>query len=362
MSDLLTGREPQGATVRLTIEPNLQLLAARELGNRRGAVVALDPKTGKVLALATSPSFDPNALSSHDPERIRKTRDRLSDDENDPLTDRATEQVYPPGSTFKLITSAAAIESGMTPDTEIDCAREITLPLTRDVKLRNFGGESCPSKVSLRDALRESYNTAFATLGMRLGGDKLQDMAEKFGFNARPSFPLRTVDSAFPQGLNAPQTAQSAIGQFDVRATPLQMALVASAIANGGRLMKPYLVDSVLTPDVTVLDQTKPQELSRPISGATAAALTDMMEAVVRNGTGTRAQIPGATVAGKTGTAQNADPSPHAWFVGFAKQGDKAIAVAVLIENGGGDDRATGGRVAAPVAQAVMAAYLRGGS
>jgi peptidoglycan glycosyltransferase len=362
VSDILTGRQPQGGSVLLTVDPDLQLLAARLLGGRRGSVVALDPRSGAVLALVSSPSYDPNVLSSHNPTKIRDTFERLNADKDRPLLDRAAEEVYPPGSTFKIVTAAAALEAGMHPDDQLPCASSITLPLTRGVRLRNFGGESCPSSVTLTAALQHSYNTSFATLGMRLGGQRIQDMAEKFGFNARPDFPLRAVDSAFPEGLNAPQTAQSAIGQFDVRATPLQMAMVAAAIANDGRLMRPYVVAQTLAPDLSVLDQTAPKEQGRPVSAATANALTQMMVAVVQGGTGTRAQIPGVTVAGKTGTAQNAGPA-HAWFVGFAPAEAPRIAIAVIVENGGGGgDTATGGRVAAPIAQQVMAAALRGGS
>lgn len=359
VADILTGRTPQGGSVVLTIDPALQVLAAQQLGDRRGAVVALDPKTGAVLALVTNPSYDPNALSSHDPEKMRHARDALVKDSAHPLNDRATEEVYPPGSTFKVITAAAALAAGMKPDDLLDCAREITLPLTRNVKLRNFGGESCPAKVPMRTALQHSYNTAFASLGMRLGAAKLQEMAERFGFNARPDLGLRTVDSVFPQGLNAPQTAQSAIGQFDVRATPLQMAQVAATVANNGVLMRPYVVSQVLAPDLSVLERTSPSVQSRPVDSTVAGELKDMMIGVVQGGTGTRAQIPGVTVAGKTGTAENAGPIPHAWFIGFAPADHPRIAIAVLIENGGGEDRATGGRVAAPVARAVMEAYLR---
>jgi peptidoglycan glycosyltransferase len=359
VSDLLTGQEPQGGSVLLTIDPDLQLLAAQQLGNRRGAVVALDPRTGAVLALVSSPSYDPNDLSSHDPAKIRDAYRKYSADKDRPLLDRAAEEVYPPGSTFKVLTAAAALESGYTPETLVDCSSSITLPLTQGVKLRNFSGESCPAKVTLTQALQHSYNTAFAGVGLKVGGTKLQDVAERFGFNARPDFSLRSVASAFPEGINAPQSAQSAIGQYDVRATPLQMAQVAAAVANRGVLMRPYVVSQLLRPDLSVLDKTSPQVQGRPISGATAAALTQMMIAVVQGGTGTRAQIPGVTVAGKTGTAQNAGPA-HAWFIGFAPADNPTIAIAVLVENGGGGgDNATGGRVAAPIAQAVMAARLR---
>ena len=358
VSDILTGREPQGGSVKLTLDANLQLLAARELGNRKGAVVALDPKTGKVLAMVTSPSYDPNVLSSHEPEKIRAANKRLGDDPNRPLLNRGAEEVYPPGSTFKVVTAAAALENGRSPDTLLPCSSEISLPQTRDVKLRNFGGGSCPSKVTLRDALKNSYNTTFATLGMELAGE-VEQMAERFGFNASPRYPLRSVDSVFPGGLVKPQLAQASIGQFDVRATPLQMAMVTAAIANDGVMMRPYLVDQILAPDLTVLDSERPEELRRPISANTANALTDMMLAVVQDGTGQRAQIPGVQVAGKTGTAQNAGPS-HAWFIGFAPANDPKIAVAVLVENGGGaGDNGTGGRLAAPIARAVMEAALR---
>jgi peptidoglycan glycosyltransferase len=363
MSDILTGREPEGGNVRLTIDPELQQLAARLLGNRRGAVVALDPKTGAVLVMASAPSYDPNVLSSHDPAKIRKAQATLAKDPDRPLLNRGAEEVYPPGSTFKVITAAAAIENGMKPEDTIECTSEITLPLTRNVRLRNFAGESCEApRVTLATALKHSYNTSFATLGMRLGGEKVQEMAEGFGFNSRPPFPLRSVDSGFPQGLNAPQTAQSAIGQYDVRATPLQMASVAATIANGGKRMRPYVVSEVLAPDLSVLDETKSEQLGEPISASTARQLTDMMVGVVQDGTGTRAQIPGVPVAGKTGTAQHGGPSPHAWFIGFAPANDPKIAIAVFVESGGGDDNATGGRVAAPIAQAVMAAALRSGS
>ena len=359
MSDILTGREPQGGSVRLTISPELQMLAARELGDRRGAVVALDPKTGKVLAMVTSPSYDPNLLASHRPDRIRAANDRLNADRNRPLLNRGAEEVYPPGSTFKVITAAAALESGSTPDTRVPCSREIKLPLTQDTRLRNFDNGSCAPQVTLREALQKSYNTSFATLGMQLGG-RVGDMAEEFGFNASLGYPLRSVDSVYPAAPNAPQLAQSSIGQFDVRATPLQMAVVAATVANGGRRMKPYLVDQVLGPDLSVLESFEPDEVNRPISERTAAGLTDMMVAVVEDGTGTRAQIPGVQVAGKTGTAQNAGPS-HAWFIGFAPANDPKIAVAVFVENGGGtgSDAGTGGRVAAPIARAVMEAALR---
>lgn len=359
LSDIVSGRPPQGGSVVLTIDAQLQRLASRQLGNRRGAVVALDPRSGAILAMVTKPSFDPNVLSSHDPGRIRDTYKRLAEDAGRPMVNRAAEEVYPPGSTFKVITAAAALENGMKASDEIECSREITLPLTRNVKLRNFGGESCPPKVTLTQALQHSYNTSFATLGMRLGADKVQDMAEAFGFNARADLPLRTVDSVFPQGLNAPQTAQASIGQFDVRSTPLQMAQVAAAVANGGELMRPYLVSEVLGPDLKVLDSSEARRQSRPFGADTARALTDMMVEVVRAGTGRRAAIPGVTVAGKTGTAQNAGPA-HAWFIGFAPAENPKIAVAVIVENGGGGgDNATGGRVAAPIAGAVMADWVR---
>ncbi|MFL6239009.1 MAG: peptidoglycan D,D-transpeptidase FtsI family protein [Actinomycetes bacterium] len=363
ISDLLTGRTARGGTVVLTVNPKAQDAAYKGLGSKTGAVVAIDPRNGAILALASTPSYDPNQFASHNPQDITRTASRLADDPHEPLLDRAIAQTYPPGSTFKVITSAAALASGKyQPTTVIPAPHQLKLPLSTK-KLSNFGNETCSGSghMTLQDALRISCNTAFGALGMRLGADALGRQAAKFGFGMSPGIPLPTVPSVFPDNLNLPQTAQSAIGQFDVRVTPLQMALVAAGIANHGVIFKPNLVKEVQNPDLSVLDQAQPEVFARPLTAPVTDQLTSMMVRVVQSGTGTNAQIPGVTVAGKTGTAQHGtgQQPPDAWFIAFAPVQDPVVAVAVLVENGGDQDLgATGGKVAAPIARAVMEAVL----
>ncbi|HVE98544.1 MAG TPA: penicillin-binding protein 2 [Mycobacteriales bacterium] len=363
VTDVITGRKSKGGVVRLTVDAELQSVAQRALGARRGAVVALDPRSGAILAMVTSPSYDPNTLSSHDPARIRASYKKLTDDRRRPLVNRATQETYPPGSTFKIVTAAAALESGLRLDSMVPCPKELKLPLTRDTVIRNFDNVSCEApEVTLAAAFQKSRNTSFAALGLSLGGERLREQAERFGFGARPDFPLPLARSVVPEGLNEPQSAQSAIGQFDVRATPLQMALVAAGVANRGVVMRPYLVSSVEGPDLKVLDRTEPEAMGgRAVSERTAAALAQLMElAVSPGGTGVRAAVPGRRVAGKTGTAQRGEGQlPHAWFVGFAPVEAPQIVVAVIVEEGGGERDATGGRVAAPIAGQVLQAGLR---
>jgi penicillin-binding protein A len=362
LSDYFTGRQPKGGAVELTLDPATQQAAAAALGNRRGAVVALDPKTGAILALVTSPSFDPNLLAVHDGTTLNNNDRRLTSDPGKPLLDRGTELTYPPGSTFKIITAAAALSSGKyTPDTQIPAPNVLQLPQSTNT-LSNFGGETCAAgqQESLLQALTTSCNTAFAKLGLTLGATALREQARKFGFNTTISgFPLREAASIFPDKVDQPETALSAIGQFDVRSTPLQMAMVTAAIANSGKEMKPYVVKQTLAPDLSPLETTSPVQLAQPIDGNVAAELTTMMENVVNNGTGVNAQIPGVRVAGKTGTAQNAvGQAPHSWFVGFAPADDPRVAVCVFVENSGGDFNGQGGVTAAPIARAVMAKAL----
>ncbi|ABK51796.1 cell elongation-specific peptidoglycan D,D-transpeptidase [Acidothermus cellulolyticus 11B] len=362
LSNLVTGRTPQGGSVVLTIDPLLQQTAYQALGNRKGAVVALDPSTGAILALVSTPSYDPNLLSAHDTATVRTAWSSLTANPNQPMLDRALDQTYPPGSTFKLITAAAALASGRyTPQSQIPAPN--ILPYPNSTKsLTNFAGESCSSTgtTTLIQALTISCNTAFGDLGEALGQDALRKQAEAFGFDAPFAVPVKSAASVFPTGLDAAQTIQSAIGQFDVRATPLQMAVVAAAIANHGVLMRPYLVKQLVAPDLSILETTKPQPVRQAVSAEVAAELTQMMESVVAKGTGTVVQLPGVTVAGKTGTAQNAvGQPPHAWFVAFAPAEHPKIALAVLVENGGGINDATGASVAGPIARAVLQAALR---
>jgi peptidoglycan glycosyltransferase len=363
LSDYITGRRPEGGRVVLTLQQAAQRAAYAGLQGKRGAVVALDPRTGAILAMVSTPSFDPARLSSHDAKSMRAYYNKLRADGADPMLNRAISQTYPPGSTFKVITSAAALSSGnFTPTTAIPAPTVLDLPQT-NATLQNFGGEVCGDgkTISLADALRISCNTAFGQLGMDLGQDKLRSQAEKFGLNDDGlKTPLRVAQSVFPDQLSKPQEAQSAIGQYDVRVTPLQMAMVAAGVANHGTIMTPYLVREVQAPDLSTLSQTQPQVYKRAITAAVADQLTSMMELVVSSGTGTAAQIPGVTVAGKTGTAQHAEgASPHAWFIAFAPAQDPQVAIAVLVENGGSaGSEATGGKVAAPIARDVMRAIL----
>lgn len=362
--DLLTGRTPEGAAVETTILPAAQEAARAGLGDQQGAVVAIEPSTGRILALVSTPGFDPNELAVHSTSDASAAYNLLSVADGNPLRSNATQERYAPGSTFKLVTAAAALESGdYTSATELPAPVELDIPQTSST-IGNFGGGGCGSDpVTLANALRVSCNTSFAQLGLDLGEDAIAEQAERFGFGDDSlTVPLPVTGSVFPSELDPPSLAQSAIGQRDVQATPLQMAMVVAAIANDGELMRPYLVDTVRSADLTVVSETDPERYSRPLSEENADALTEMMVGVVEDGTATSAQIAGVRVAGKTGTAQTVEGQPpHAWFTSFAPADDPQVAVAVLVENGGSlGNEATGGQVAAPIARAVMEAVLGG--
>ena len=362
LTNIFTGQQPKGGNVVLTINPNAQRAAYEGLNGQAGAVAAIDPQTGAVLALVSTPSFDPNSLASHDPTQVTRNYDKLRKNPTDPLLNRAIQQVYPPGSLFKVIDSAAALESGdYTPQTVIPAPAVLDLPDTT-ATIHNYDEAPCyGGHVTLTQALAISCNTAFAQVGLDLGDAALRKQAEAFGFNEPHSIPLPVVPSIFPENLNAPQTAQSAIGQYNVRASVLQMAMVGAGVANDGVVMKPYLVAEEQAPDLSALSVTEPQQLSRAVSPTVSSELTDMMVSVVTNGTGANAAIPGVTVAGKTGTAQDGTKRPpHVWFLAFAPAEDPQVAVAVVVENGGRlGTEATGGAVAAPIARAVMEAVLQ---
>jgi penicillin-binding protein A len=332
--------------------------------NVTGAVVALEPSTGKVLAMVSSPTYDPNLLASHKFSSVQQAYQRLNGAENRPLVNRSIQEIYPPGSTFKLVTAAAALSSGQyTPDTLVKGGSRLDLPLT-STDLVNENGSSCGGdRITLTQALVVSCNVSFGDIGLRLGDDALRAQAEKFGFDQTYLRDLGgQVKSRFPEDPDAPQTALSAIGQYDVAATPLQMAMVASGIANGGTLMRPYVVDEVRGPDLSVLDKTSPEAFrSNAVSSSVARDLTQMMIEVVDQGTGTTAQIPGIKVAGKTGTAQSSpERPPYAWFVSFAPANDPQVAVAVLVEDAGVERNAiSGSGLAAPIAKRVMEAVIR---
>ncbi|HRC41398.1 peptidoglycan D,D-transpeptidase FtsI family protein [Nostocoides sp.] len=363
VSDLLTGKSPVGASLELTINPAAQSAAERALGNQRGAVLALDPQTGAILAMVSHPSYDPKVLSSHDLGAVESSWVKLLKDDGDPLINRAIAgDLYPPGSIFKLITAAAALESGQyTQDSSVPGPAALELPGVSK-PLPNHDGRACGpnDKTTLLGAMVISCNTAFASLGMTLGADALRQQAAAFGFGERVDIPMRATASTMPATMDEPQTAQAAIGQFDVRVTPLQMAMVAAAIGNDGEVMTPYLVRRVLGSQLQTIDEASPETLSDAVSTSTARQLTTMMKAVVSQGTGQAAQIPGVEVAGKTGTAQHAvGAAPHAWFVSFAPAADPQVAIAVVVEDGGNaGNEAAGGSVAGPIAKAVMEAVL----
>jgi penicillin-binding protein A len=370
VSDLLTARPNPGGTLVLTLDPGAQRAAEQALGNRKGAVVALEPSTGKVLAMTTFPRYNPNALSSHDTSRVRAAWNQLNKDPGKPLLNRAAGELYPPGSTFKIITAAAALSSGMRPDTARPNEHTYKPPQTTR-EIQNFGGENCfggKDPLTMAEALEVSCNTWFAHLGVDLKTPAMVGMAEKFGLNDSPHFQLPgAAESDIPSELDPPSLAQSAIGQRDVRVSPLQMASVIATIANGGRRMAPYVVDRVLSPDGSkTVKRFEPESLGDAVSSEVADQLKQMLLGVVNGpeGTGSAAQIPGLEVFGKTGTAQHGtDEPPHAWFVGATSRADKSIAVAAIVEDGGElGSEATGGRVAAPIVRSVMEAYLNGGS
>lgn len=368
LSDLLTGRTPKGGNAVLTIDAKAQQAAYSAMAKQTGSVVALDPRTGAILAMVSTPSYDPNELTSHHPSQIRSDYQRLLKAPGDPMLDRAISQTYPPGSVFKVIVSAAALASGIEPKDTIPAPTGYPLPQSTHV-LHNFAGESCGNGQTdtLIDALTISCNTAFAKLGVRLGEQKIRDQAAKFGIEDKGfTMPLSVAGSSIGDIPSAASLALSSIGQQDVRITPLQGAMIAAAVANGGTLMQPYLVKRIQANNFSVVDSTDPKSLGEVMSPDVADKLTTMMTSVVNNGTGKPAQIPGVQVAAKTGTADNAPgAAPHAWFVGFAPAKNPKVAVAVLIEHGGvNGSETTGGLAAGPVAKQVMQAVLaeRGGN
>jgi len=355
---------PRG--LRLTLNHELQTAARDALAGQKGAVVALDPATGAVLVMVSNPTFDPNTLVGIDAAPVG---DALVDDPDEPLLNRAAQATYNPGSTFKVITAGAALETGIAgPGTQFDDVVELELPGST-ATIRNFSRGPCTDggQVSLTTAFARSCNTIFGALGLELGAPPLVARAEAFGFNTEPATDFPAAESVIPDAdtfENAlAAVAQTAIGERDVRATPLQMATVAAAVANNGEVMEPYVVAEVFTADAAIESRAEPTLLARAISPATAEAIAEMMERVVTSGTGSRAAVSGVRIAGKTGTAQVPGGAPHSWFIGYGpvdpEPGQSQIAIAVVVESGGsvGED-ATGGAVAAPIAQAVFARFF----
>jgi penicillin-binding protein A len=363
LNRLISGQDPMGASVEVAIDPVAQQAAWDALGDYTGAVIVTEPSTGRIIAMVTKPTYDPNSLAVHDGTQVQATYDGLLADPSDPLFNRSTGgDLNPPGSTFKLVVTAAALESGRyTPQSTFPNPASLTLPGTDSV-VRNSGGGTCGpgSEVTLADALRLSCNIPMAELGMELGDAAIREQAEKFGFNFEFEIPTTTEASIYPRVLDEPQTGLSAFGQGEVRATPLQMAMVSAAIANGGIVMNPELVDAVIAPDFTPLQEFDASEFGRAISEETANTMVQMMVNNVDDGAASNARIDGVSVAGKTGTAENGEDDPYTlWFTGFAPADDPQYAITVLVEDGGGlGQEGYGNLIAAPVAKQVLEAVL----
>ncbi|HUR78110.1 MAG TPA: penicillin-binding protein 2 [Acidimicrobiales bacterium] len=358
----LFAKQRRVGDVTLTIDARVQRAAADALGARRGAVVALDPTTGAVLAMVSFPSFDPTPLAAHSQDAVRTAWAGLQADARKPLLPRAYRESYAPGSTFKVVTAAAAVDHEPELATKsYPVLKQLDLPRT-DKDLPNYGGSRCGGIIA--ELLRVSCNTGFAQVGLDLGGAAMSDEAHAFGFDSKPPFDLPApAVSHFPDASefdrDEPALAKSAIGQQSVTATPLQMALVAAAIGNGGVVMKPHVLDHVSDARGNELRRYEPEEWRRATSGATAAVIKQMMVDVAARGTATRAQVPGVVIAAKTGTAQTVGDNAHAWLIAFAPADAPKVAVAVIVESQDGlGDTVTGGRIAAPIAQLVMKAAL----
>jgi peptidoglycan glycosyltransferase len=378
-SDLFLGRQKRGGNIFVTVDPNLQEVARTALGANKGAVVAMDPRTGDILALYSTPGFDPSELSSGSDPEIRRAWKRLNADPDKPLLALSHQELFLPGSSFKIVTASAALENGFGPESQWPNPHRLTLPLTNE-QLQNFGDDHCnggSSQITLIEAFEESCNVTFAEVGLRLGAEQLAAQARAYGLcGTLPperttcdgqliNFELPFQNGRFPEPIyfeqNDPLLAFSAIGLDNDLVNPLQMVLMASAVANGGVMPQPRIVSEVRDSQGRVAREFAARTVRRAISGSTAAKLTQMMIAVVNNGSGYRAAIPGIQVAGKTGTATNGEGrAPNAWFTAFAPAQDPQIAVSVIVLDGGNlGSEATGGQVAAPIVRSVIEAYLR---
>jgi penicillin-binding protein A len=365
LSDLFVERSNVG-DLQLTVRADVQQLAREALGEQRGSVVAIDPRDGSILALWSFPSYDPNPLSSHDLAAAQQVKEQLEADPGRPLRARTYQERFPPGSTFKVVTGSTGVNTGVvTPDEPVYAVTNAyDIDFTED-DLNNFGGASCGG--ALFEILAISCNTAFAEMGADTIGDQpMVEGAEAFGFNARPPIDLpAAATSAFPAEFpgnegNGPIARQS-IGQGGVAASPLQMAMVAGAVANGGEVMTPHVMSEIRDEDGEVIDSYEPEPWQQAIRPDTASTMRQAMIGVVEDGTATRLAIDGIEVGGKTGTSSlEPRPGSHAWIIGFAgpPRGESTVAVAVIVESQEGASEATGGRVAAPIARVVMERIL----
>ncbi|HEY5891423.1 MAG TPA: penicillin-binding transpeptidase domain-containing protein [Acidimicrobiia bacterium] len=366
ISDLVAvilGRDLRPRSIEVTLDADLQAAAYAALGGRRGAVVALDPRTGAILTSISSPSYDPEPLTGDDADAVWNA---LLVDPLSPLSDRATRELYAPGSTFKTVVSATAIDTGTAgPETEFPDPVEFQLPGST-ATISNFGGGDCNDGVpiTLLRAFVVSCNTTFADLAIRVGAADLGITADALGFNTDLDFDWTIPQAIFPTNAleNDPAAlGQSGIGERDVRATPLHMAMVAAAVANGGEVFSPYLVTRIFDADGLTIESFQPLSLGGAMTTTTASIVGQMMERVVTEGTGRSAAVPGIRVAGKTGTSQGSGEFPNPWFIGFAPIDNPTIALAVFLEGGPElGESATGGALAAPIAADLFQLWLQG--
>lgn len=359
IATLFTNGQQQGASVELTVQPKVQAAANQILAGHKGAVVAMEPKTGKILAMASSPAFDANALSQQDSQSTIQQYQQLNSDPDQPLVNRAIEgNLYSPGSTFKVIDAVAALESGKyDKDSVIDNPQDLPLPGT-STTLPNYVGGNCSSRdqATIEWAMAQSCNVPFAQIGMDLGEDRIKHTAENFGYGQDLSVPMRVTPSIFPTGMTKSQLAMASIGQYDVKTSPLQVAMMSSAIANDGQQMKPNMVSTVRSNSLNTLYDFSPEKLRDSTSPEVAHQVRDWMVNDVDNGIASGAQVPGVDVAGKTGTAELGDSGTNdAWFTGFAPADDPKVAVAIVYED---VDAVTGAQLTSPGARQIFEAVL----
>ena len=356
--DMVTGKEPSGASAELTLLPNAQRTAYQQLAERGyvGSAVAIRPSTGEILAMASTPSFNPNDIAAGD----ESTWQSLNNNEGAPLLNHATQRPLPPGSTFKVLTTVTALEQGASPDTSVTGAPQITLPDTTTT-LENYGGSTCGgATTTLRQAFAQSCNTAFAELGMQYGADALKDVAKRFGIGeTHDDAGLPIQPSTVGEIPDQSSLGQTSIGQRDVSFTPLDNAIIAATIANGGVRMEPQIIKSVRGADLSEIKSFKPIEAGEAISPEIAETVTELMRGSESHSGGN-----GSRIASKTGTAEHGavrgEYAPHVWYIAFAPDSD--VAVAVVVENGGGQGQgATGASVAAPIGRALIDAVEQAG-
>ncbi|WP_404436751.1 penicillin-binding protein 2 [Microbacterium aerolatum] len=360
---IVSGQPQRGFSVELSLDADAQRAAYEGLGDLQGAAIAIEPSTGRILAMVTSPGFDANTLAVHSASQAQAAYDELDAQRPNPLLNRSINEVNPPGSTFKVLVAAAAFATGeWTPESTLPNPARYTLPGSNS-QVANAWRGTCGSgdTVTIAEALRLSCNIPMAELAVELGDDTIREMAEKFGFNQEFETPLPVTASSYPRALDDAQTALTGFGQGQVTSTALQVAMISAGLANDGLVMKPRLVDAVIGNDLSTVREYANEEFGRATEADVADDVTAAMVASVANGAAQGARIDGIDVAGKTGTAENGDAPHTLWFTGFAPADDPQIAVAVVVENGGGLGKSgSGDTLAAPIAKRIIEAVLNG--